>query len=262
MGDPQQLPQVSQASHPEAVDESALAWLMDDADTIAPEQGYFLAKSFRMHPVLCERVSQLSYSGRLHAADVAAHRELAQVPPGLGVVTVPHVGNSVQSPQEADAVVAQVTRVLGTPWRADPKSAPRPLEQRDVLVVAPYNAQVALIREHLAQAELTGVSVGTVDRFQGRQAPVVIMSMTASSRGDVPRGMGFLLMRNRINVAISRAMWSAVIIRSDALTAYLPTTVDSFLELGAFLSLCDGAAWKKLITPATTNVMTTPSGLR
>ncbi|PWJ24369.1 uncharacterized protein ATK17_0459 [Branchiibius hedensis] len=245
VGDPQQLPQVSQASHPEAVDESALAWLMDGADTIAPEQGYFLAESFRMHPVLCERVSQLSYGGRLHAAEVAAHRELAEVPPGLGVVTVPHVGNSVQSPQEADAVVAQVTRVLGTPWRADPNSAPRPLEQRDVLVVAPYNAQVALIRDHLAQAELTGVSVGTVDRFQGRQAPVVIMSMTASSRGDVPRGMGFLLMRNRINVAISRAMWSAVIIRSDALTAYLPTTVDSFLELGAFLSLCDGAAWTR-----------------
>lgn len=261
VGDPQQLPQVSQASHPEAVDESALAWLMEGAATIGAEQGYFLATSFRMHPALCARVSQLSYSGRLQAAGVAADRELTGVAPGLGVVTVPHVGNSVQSPQEADEVVAHVVRLLGTPWRGRLNRAPRPLEETDVLVVAPYNAQVGLIKERLAAAGLSAVSVGTVDKFQGRQAPVVIMSMTASSRGDVPRGMGFLLMRNRINVAISRAMWSAVIIRSDALTAYLPATVDSFLELGAFLSLCDGAAWKRLITPPTTSVMTTPIGL-
>ena len=260
VGDPQQLPQVSQASHPEAVDESALAWLMDGADTIDAEQGYFLAESFRMHPALCDRVSHLSYSGRLQAAADAAKRELAQVPPGLGVVTVPHVGNSVQSPQEADEVVAQVAQFLGTTWRPGADSRPRPLDQADILVVAPYNAQVALIKERLAAADLAEVSVGTVDKFQGRQAPVVLVSMTASSRGDVPRGMGFLLMRNRINVAISRAMWTAVIIRSDALTAYLPTTVDSFLELGAFLSLCDGAAWNKLITPPTTSVMTTPMG--
>lgn len=242
VGDPQQLPQVSQARHPEAVDESALAWLMAGADTIAPEQGYFLARSFRMHPALCQRVSQLSYEGRLTSAPAAADRSLAGVAPGLTVVTVPHVGNSVTSPQEATEVVTQTRSLLTRTWRADPDSVPRLLQERDILVVAPYNAQVELIGSHLAEAGFDGVQVGTVDRFQGRQAAVVIVSMSASSRGDVPRGMGFLLSRNRINVAISRAEWCAVLIRSDALTAYLPHDVESFLELGAFLRLCASAA--------------------
>lgn len=260
VGDPQQLPQVSQASHPEAVDASALAWLMAGSDTIAPEQGYFLARSFRMHPALCARVSQLSYDGRLASAPSAADRSLAGIQPGLEVVTTPHVGNAVASPQEADEVVRQVHRLLGLAWQEDPDSAARPLDERDILVVAPYNAQVELIRARLAAEGLDEIQVGTVDRFQGREAPVVIVSMTASSRGDVPRGMGFLLSRNRINVAISRAKWCAVLIRSDALTAYLPTTVESFLELGAFLSLCEGAGWNRLMTPPTTSVMTTPIG--
>lgn len=248
VGDPQQLPQVSQARHPEPVDQSALGWLMGQADTIAPEQGYFLATSHRMHPQLCRRVSALSYEGRLTSAPAAAQRSLTGVEPGVQVVVRPHVGNSVASPQEADEVVRQVRRFLGAAWREGPQADPRPLAEADVLVVAPYNAQVELIRSYLVEAGFEQIQVGTVDRFQGREAPVVIVSMTASSHGDVPRGMGFLLSRNRINVAISRAQWCALIVRSEALSTYLPADADSFLELGAFLSLGDQAALSSVAT--------------
>lgn len=239
LGDPQQLPQVSQGSHAEPVDESALGWLMGDHDTLPAEFGYFLGTSYRMHPALCRKVSTLSYDGRLAAAPEAAARRLEGVSPGLHVVSLPHTGNRVESPEEAAAVVEQVRSYVGAMWTdLDDAATPRPLGAGDVLVVAPYNAQVALIREALARAGLWEVRVGTVDRFQGREAPVAIVSMTASSHGDVPRGMGFLLSRNRINVAVSRAKWRAVVVRSEALTSFMPGSTAGVLDLGAFIGLC------------------------
>ncbi len=110
-----------------------------------------------------------------------------------------------------------------------------------MLVVAPYNAQVLLLREYLDAAGYNGVDVGTVDKFQGRQAPVVFVSMTASSIDDVPRGIAFLLNRNRLNVAVSRAKYASIIVRSETLTDYLPSTPDRLVELGAFLSLAPDA---------------------
>lgn len=239
LGDPQQLPQVSQGTHAEPVDESALGWLMGDNDTLPAQMGYFLAATHRLHPELCARVSLLSYDGRLVPDDDAALRHLEGVLPGVRVVTVNHAGNRVESPEEAEAVVAVVRDYLGRMWTdGSDGSTPRPLTPADFLVVAPYNAQVALIRRALIAADLGDVPVGTVDKFQGQEAPIAIVSMTASSHGDVPRGMGFLLNRNRINVAISRAKWQAVIIRSAALTSYMPATADGVLELGAFVGLC------------------------
>ena len=110
-----------------------------------------------------------------------------------------------------------------------------------MLVVTPYNAQVVLLRDRLDAAGLGAVRAGTVDKFQGQQAPVVFLSMTASSIDDVPRGIAFLLNRNRLNVAVSRAKYLSVIVRSPLLTEYLPSTPDRLIELGAFLSLpsCD-----------------------
>ena len=239
LGDPQQLPQVSQGTHAEPVDESALGWLMDGHDAIPPDRGYFLDQSYRMHPALCSKVSTLSYDGLLRAAPAASGRRLDGVEPGVHVVTVPHVGNRTHSVEEAAAVVDQVRRHLGLTW-SDPDDAttPRPLRASDVLVVAPFNAQVALIRQALTTAGLVDVRVGTVDRFQGQEAPVAIVSMTASSHGDVPRGMGFLLSRNRANVAVSRAQWRAVLMRSEALTSFMPSSTQGVLELGAFIGLC------------------------
>ena len=239
LGDPQQLPQVSQGVHAEPVDESALGWIMEDHETLPAEYGYFLAETYRMHPDVCRKVSMLSYDGELVSAPAASQRQLEQMEPGVSVVEVPHTGNRTLSVEEADEVVAQVRAHLGLTWTDPENSAsPRPIGEGDVLVVAPYNAQVVCIREALEAAGLGAVRVGTVDKFQGQEAPVVLVSMTASSHGDVPRGMGFLLSRNRINVAVSRAQWRTVIIRSEALTSYMPSSVQGLLELGAFIGLC------------------------
>jgi uncharacterized protein len=240
LGDPQQLPQVSQGTHPEPVDTSALGWLVDGRHTLPAELGYFLDVSYRMHPAVCAAVSRLSYEGRLRSFDgVTAARTLAGHAPGVRVLTVDHDGNSTDSPEEADAIVAEVKRLLGSAWTDE--HGTRSLKQDDVLVVTPYNAQVVLLRQRFDAAGLADVRAGTVDKFQGRQAPVVFVSMTASSIDDVPRGIAFLLNRNRLNVAISRAKYASIIVRSETLTEYLPTTPDRLIELGAFLSLpsCD-----------------------
>ncbi len=155
LGDPQQLPQVTQGKHPEPVDESALGWLPDGYNTLPPELGYFLALSWRMHPELCGAVSELSYDNRLEAAPAAKERHLDGVAPGISCVYVPHTGNSTSSPEEAAEVVRQVQAHLGLTWLDPSESpAPRPLEETDVLVVAAYNAQVQLIKHHLRVAGL------------------------------------------------------------------------------------------------------------
>ncbi|WP_028047600.1 bifunctional RecB family nuclease/DEAD/DEAH box helicase [Cellulomonas sp. URHE0023] len=239
LGDPQQLPQVSQGTHPEPVDRSALGWLTEGHDTLPDHLGYFLAHTFRMHPALCAPVSRLSYEGRLVSVDRTADRDLDGIAPGVRCVMVEHEGNAVSSIEEAAVVVEQVRHVVGRRWVDPDGGADRSLEPADVLVVAAYNAQVWTIRRALEDAGLTEVRVGTVDKFQGQQAPVVIVSMAASSPEDVPRGMEFLLNRNRINVAVSRGQWCAIIVRAPGLTDYLPNSPARLEELGAFIGLCD-----------------------
>ncbi|WP_231494837.1 ATP-binding protein [Cellulomonas sp. KRMCY2] len=245
LGDPQQLPQVSQGRHPEPVDRSALGWLSDGHDTLPSELGYFLAYTWRMHPDLCGAVSRLAYDGRLTAVPATAERSLAGVEPGVRCVTVDHRWNAVASLEEAAEVVAQVRAVIGRRWRDPARHRPadavdRPLEPHDVVVVAAYNAQVWTVRRALDGAGLAGVRVGTVDKFQGQEAVVVIVTTAASSAQDVPRGMEFLLNRNRVNVAVSRGQWCAVIVRATGLTDYLPGHPAGLEELGAFIGLCRG----------------------
>ena len=237
LGDPQQLPQVSQGTHPEPVDGSALGWLAEGHARLPAERGYFLDRSWRMHPALCARVSRLSYDDQLRSNEqVTTARALSGYEPGVHIVPVEHLGSSVCSHEEAAEVVRQVRSLVGLPW-CDGRTGTAPLGAEGIMVVAPYNAQVTLIARALDGAGLTGVRVGTVDRFQGQQAPVVIVSMAASSAADVPRGMGFLLSRNRVNVAVSRAQWAAIVVRSPLLTDYLPATPEQLAELGAFLGL-------------------------
>ncbi|SKC81566.1 TM0106 family RecB-like putative nuclease [Krasilnikoviella flava] len=242
LGDPQQLPQVSRGRHPEPVDRSALGWLADGRDVLPPGLGYFLARSWRMHPALCEAVSQLAYEGRLQAHDTAAGRRLEGVAPGVHHVPVRHQGRGVASPEEAQEVVRQASDVVGRAWTPGAGHTPRPLEPGDVVVLAAYNAQVWAVRRALDAAGLGGVRVGTVDRFQGTEAPVAIVTLAASSPHDVPRGTGFLLSRHRINVAVSRGQWCAIVVRSPELTDYLPHTPEGLGRLGAFLGLCERAA--------------------
>ena len=238
LGDPQQLPQVSQGTHPEPVDASALGWLVDGRHTLPDELGYFLDLSHRMHPTLCAAVSRLSYDGRLHSVEqITAARRLDGFEPGVHVLALDHDGNSTDSREEAETIVAAITALLGSAWTDE--HGTRPLTAADVLVVTPYNAQVVLLRRLLDEAGLHEVQAGTVDKFQGRQAPVVFISMVASSIDEVPRGISFLLNRNRLNVAVSRAKYAAVIVRSATLTEYLPATPAGLVELGAFLAVCD-----------------------
>lgn len=246
LGDPQQLPQVSQGTHSEPVHHSALGWI-SQGHTLRPEFGYFLKSTWRMHPAVTAVVSALAYDGRLRArtertATRAMRTATAEaVEPGVQAVTVEHHGNAVASVEEAERVVELVQEVLTWQWQDETTAhEQRTMTQADVLVVAPFNAQVELIRRSLAAVGLGEVAVGTVDRYQGREAPVVIVSMTTSEPAEVPRGMDFVLSTNRLNVAISRAKWLAVVVHSPALTDYLPGKPDALVPLGRFLRVVAG----------------------
>jgi len=235
LGDPQQLPQVSQGSHPEPVDVSALGWLSEGHDVLPPEFGYFLARSWRMHPAVCAPVSVLSYEGKLESR--AEERLLESVAPGLHPQPVFHTLNATSSEEEAQRVVEIARSVLGRNWTV--RGQTRAIGEADIIVVAPYNAQVELLRERLVEAGLAAVPVGTVDKFQGREAAVAIVSLAASSAAEVPRGLEFLLLKNRLNVAISRAQWAAYLVYSPALVEYLPTNAAAIAQLSDFIRLVE-----------------------
>ncbi|PQZ97342.1 nuclease [Arthrobacter sp. MYb211] len=237
LGDPQQLPQVTQGSHPQPVDESALGWLSEGRPVLPEELGYFLATSWRMHPQLCEKVSALSYDHKLFSAKAAGLRELRGTAPGVETRIVQHRGNTTSSAEEASTIAGLVREHLGMLWNPGGGKEPRVLAEADILVVAAYNAQVNLVREILDGEQLSGVKVGTVDKFQGQEAPVVLVTMACSSADDASRGIDFLLNRNRINVAISRGQWKAVIVRSERLTDFLPSNPAALSQLGAFMAL-------------------------
>jgi uncharacterized protein len=238
LGDPQQLPQVSQGLHPEPVDRSALGWISDGHDVLPAELGFFLPQTRRMHPALAERVSVLSYEGRLRAHPESAGRLLEGVAPGLHAQPVVHDGDATESVDEAERVVELVRRTLGRAWHDE--HGDRVLVEDDIIVVTPYNAQLALVRTALADAGHGGVRVGTVDKFQGREAVVAIVSLAASSAEYAPRGPRFLLMKNRLNVAVSRAKWAAYLVYSPLLTEHLPHRPDGVAELSAFITLVEG----------------------
>ena len=243
LGDPQQLPQVSTGVHPYPVDVSALGWLSDGAAALDPRFGYFLGESWRMDSALCERVSWLSYDGALASAAATAGRTLQGVEPGVVSYPVEHAGCSVRSVQEAQAVVDCVRELLGREWVPAADAEPRPLAAEDCIVVAAYNAQVDCVREALIAAGLAdssgaGVRVGTVDKFQGQEAAVVLVSL-ASSRVDSGRGTGFVLSPNRLNVAVSRGQWQAVLVHSPWVARSVPQDVEEVLALSGFAGLVE-----------------------
>ncbi|WP_049333492.1 DEAD/DEAH box helicase [Rothia mucilaginosa] len=243
LGDPQQLPQVSTGVHPYPVDVSALGWLSDGAAALDPRFGYFLGESWRMDSALCERVSWLSYDGALASAAATAGRVLRGVAPGVVSYPVEHAGCSVRSVQEAQAVVDCVRELLGREWVPAAGAEPRPLAAEDCIVVAAYNAQVDCVREALVAAGLAdssgaGVRVGTVDKFQGQEAAVVLVSL-ASSRVDSGRGAGFVLSPNRLNVAVSRGQWQAVLVHSPWVARSVPQDVEEVLALSGFAGLVE-----------------------
>ena len=255
LGDPAQLPQVVQGTHGEPIDESALGWLAKGAQVLPSSRGYFLESTWRMHPALTEVVSTLSYAGQLDSvAKVTSARALSGIEPGLHVRLVDHHDNKHYSPEEAAEVVRIVEDLLGRTWSAPDESgaqASRPLTQADIIVITPYNGQVGTVKVALQAAGHGDVAVGTVDKFQGREAAVAIVSMAASAHGDVSRGMGFLLDRHRLNVAVSRGKYAAYLVRSSVLTDFAPSSSSELLALGAFIGLCDQAVSTVTIGPGT-----------
>jgi predicted RecB family nuclease len=221
LGDPQQLAQPSQAAHPPGSGVSALEHILGDRATMPSEAGLLIDKTWRMHPDLCRFTSETFYDGKLTGVDGLELQEILAQPPlpgaGLRVIEVPHEGNSNASPEEA-AVVADLARaLLGRQWRnRDGELVPIGVEQ--IMVVTPYNAQIRAIQSTAAATGLPRLQVGTVDKFQGREAPVVIYSMATSSADDAPRGMEFLYDLHRLNVATSRAKALAIIVASPDLS--------------------------------------------
>jgi uncharacterized protein len=201
-GDPQQLAQVVQAVHPGGVENSALGHYIGEHSILPDELGYFVELTRRMHPELTKAVSWLAYEGRLGSIKDTSKNVLPSVTPGLRPIQLDHIGNSTYSPEEVAEVIKLVANHI------------EEVGPEEIIIVAPYNNQVNAIRKALDAAGFDQVRVGTVDKFQGQEGMVVIVSLACSSAEDAPRGLDFLLDRNRLNVAISRGKSVCYLIHS------------------------------------------------
>jgi predicted RecB family nuclease len=211
LGDPNQLPQVTQGAQPPEVRASVLEHLLGPEVTVPEGLGIFLEQTWRLRPEICDFISASFYEGRLQPAAISLERRTADGV-GLRFVPIEHVGNRQRAPEEAEWIGREIRRLLGSDYRyAQGRS--RALTAEDILVVAPYNMHVRCLRDAVPE----GVAVGTVDKFQGQQAPVVFFSMASSSGAELPRGIEFLFSKNRFNVAVSRAQCLAYVVASPKL---------------------------------------------
>ncbi len=242
VGDQMQLSQPIKGTHPGSSGMSALDYLLEGHATVPAEQGVFLPVTRRMHPDLCRFISDAVYEGRLEAEASTALQRLevdpagdpgAIAPAGLRFVDVEHAGCTQRSQQEADRLAFTYRSILGGRW-TDRHGHEHTVGTDDILVVSPYNMQVELLKRALPE----GARVGTVDKFQGQEAPVVLVSMATSSGEDLPRNIEFLYSRNRLNVAISRAKCLAVIYASPRLLEIPCSTIEQ-------MELVDGLCWAK-----------------
>ncbi|PYN92509.1 MAG: hypothetical protein DMD91_32150 [Candidatus Rokuibacteriota bacterium] len=241
LGDPLQLAQVSQGTHPAGSGASVLEHLLAGRATVAPDMGVFLDRTRRMHPDVCRFVSEVVYDGRLQWTPEVAQQATA-FGTGLRYLAVEHSGNTASSSEEAARVAREIAGMLGAEW-TNAKGETRALRREDFMVVAPYNLQVRCLRQALAAAGLGDVPVGTVDKFQGREAPVVFYSMTTSSADDIPRSLDFLFSRNRLNVAVSRAMCLAYVVASPRLLESRARTIEQMRLMNAlcrFVEMAEG----------------------
>lgn len=235
VGDPRQLRQVIQGAHPHPANLSCMEWLLGDHATVPPARGIFLPVSRRMHPEVCSFISGQVYEGRLtsHPETERQRVEGTSLPEaGAFWVPVAHEGNSQTSLEEVSAIRATIDDLLCGTW-TEKDGTTRPMCESDIIVVAPYNAQVNALREDLP----AGIRVGTVDKFQGQEAPVCLVSMTASSAEEIPRGIEFLFSINRINVAVSRARAVALVFGSPRLREVKCNRVEQIRLVNTLCSL-------------------------
>jgi uncharacterized protein len=240
LGDPQQLAHVSQGLHLHGSGASVLQHLLGDRHTVAEDEGVLLRDSYRMHPGVCTFVSAAMYDGKLKSIPACAVQRVDS--PGLSgtglrLLGVEHEDNRQTSDEEAEAIAAEFGLLLDGGRFTDAGGDEHRLDVAHVLVVAPYNAQVRRLRAVLPP----GARVGTVDKFQGQQAPIVFFSMTSSSGEEVPRGMDFLFSANRLNVAVSRAQALAVVVCSPRLMATRCQTVEQMRLVNLLCRFADAA---------------------
>ncbi|PHO01885.1 nuclease [Rhodobacteraceae bacterium 4F10] len=234
VGDPRQLPQVIQGSHPHPANLSCLDWIIGEYTVLPADRGIYLDTTRRMHPALTKYISEQFYAGTLkaHEDTVTQAVDVEGVPRnGAFLVPIDHAGRAQDCPEEIEALRGMVDWLLQGRW-TDKAGETRQIRKDDIIVVAPYNAQV----NALADA-LDGIKVGTVDRFQGQEAPIALISMTASSAEETSRGLDFLLSRERLNVAISRAKGLSLVFASPALVATPCETVEQMRLVNALAAL-------------------------
>jgi uncharacterized protein len=240
LGDPLQLAQVSQAEHPDGSGASVLEHVLGEHATIPNTQGVFISETRRMHPDVCAFISNQIYEGRLTSHPTCA-RQSTLFGTGLRWLRAQHAGCSTESYEESAIVSAQILLMLGTEWTNQEGEA-APLLASDFMVVAPYNDQVRLLRREFDRTPgLADVQVGTVDKFQGREAPVVFFTMTTSSGEDMPRGPEFLFSRNRLNVAVSRARCLAYLVCTEELLNSRARTIEEMRLIGTLSSFVEYA---------------------
>ena len=240
LGDPLQLAQVAQAEHPGGSGASVLEHVLGEHATIPATRGVFLSETRRMHPDVCRFISEQIYEGRLTSHPDCAVQS-TQFGTGLRWLRARHQGNATRSIEEASLVIEQIRRMIGTTW-TDQRGRRQPLRATDFMVVAPYNDQVDLLGDLVsADDQLRGVRVGTVDKFQGRQSPVVFFTMTTSSGPDMPRGPDFLFSRNRLNVAVSRAHCLAYLVCTEELLNARARSLDDMRLIGTLSAFVEMA---------------------
>ncbi|MBA2588040.1 MAG: TM0106 family RecB-like putative nuclease [Alphaproteobacteria bacterium] len=237
VGDQMQLAQPIQGVHPGETGLSCLDYLLQNEATVSPERGILLNVSYRMHPDVCQLISDAIYDGRLTANAKTSLRYLelgpkshpALKPAGVSFLTLDHEGCTQSSAEEADAIVKLVANLLKQKLH-EQDGKTRAITLADILIVAPFNMQVNRLRRALP----TSARIGTVDKFQGQEAAVVIVSMTTSDGNDAPRGTDFLFSRNRFNVAISRAQCLAIVVQSGKLQDVSFGSIDDLVRLNLF----------------------------
>jgi uncharacterized protein len=240
LGDQMQLAQPTQGTHPGESGLSVLDYLMQEHATVPPHLGIFLGETYRMHPDVCRPISEGVYEDRLHSAPDCVLQRLvlsndadpALRPTGVSYVPIPHEGNRYASDEEVRRVQQIYASLLRQSW-VNAKGQESRLTPADVLVVTPFNAQAAALRRALVE----GARVATVDKFQGQEGAVAILSMATSDAANVPRGKGFLFSRNRLNVAMSRARCLAIVVASPTLRTTECQAVDDMRLLNFYASI-------------------------
>ena len=246
IGDQMQLSQPTKGSHPGESGCSTLEYLLQGRATISEDFGIFLGETWRMHPNVCQFISSAVYEDRLKPRPITSNRTIkygseprryVQKTSGILFIPVEHEGNAYESEEEAATIVDIVEELIGQ-CVTDVGKTDRPLTADDILVVTPYNLQVRKLSE-----QFPGMRVGTVDKFQGQQAPVVIYSMCASSGDASPRGIEFLFSKNRLNVAISRAQTLAVVVGNPALARTRCSSLAQMQLVNVFCRAVDAGAF-------------------